>query len=276
MSQSQENALLIFEKLNSFFDRIYIISLKRLNNRHKLLHERLEGLNYEIFWGVDGQQLDFKELEEKRIYLPEVTREKNMSGNELQPNEIGCTMSHLNIYRDIIDNNYKNALILEDDVILHDSDPDMLLKAMGELPDDWELLYFGYLENQDEIPLSVYIRMYLIYPLLYFAGYSQYDRKRLRRKYYRPYSENLEIAGFHTGTHAYGITAEAAKKVLEFQSPIIMAPDNAIGVMCWDGILNAYRLKRRIFYQDRALPTTITGRYQHEPSTSDNRRIVES
>jgi glycosyl transferase, family 25 len=268
MRRNQEMRLQIINYLNSFFDKIYLISLPDSTDRHELLNERLNGLNYEIFWGVDGEQLDLKELEEERIYLPELTREKNLSGKELQPNEIGCSLSHLNIYRDMIDNNYRTALILEDDVFLEDSDPDKLSDALEDLPSDWEFLYLGYIEDLEKIPFTVYLRLYLIYPLLYFFGFRRYDRKRLRRKYFRPFTENIDIAGFHAGTHAYGITAEAAKKVLEFQNPVTMAPDNAIGVMCMDGKLKSYRLKERLFFQDRSLPTTIPGRYEHEYANS--------
>jgi len=51
-------------------------------------------------------------------------------------------------------------------------------------------------------------------PLVNLFRKNKYDPERLRRKFYQPYSKNLEISGTHSGTHAYGVTKEGAKKIL--------------------------------------------------------------
>jgi len=255
---------ILFEQLNSFFDKIYVISLQRSSDRHPRLKRNLKGLDYEISWGVDGTTLDLKELEEKEIYLPEVTVKKNFSGKELQPGEIGCSLSHLNIYKEILKNGYRRTLILEDDIFVSNERVENIRNAFRELPEEWEFLYLGYLENQDEMPFSVKLRIHFAYPLFQLAGLKRYDPEQLKRKYYRPYSDNLELAGFHTGTHAYGVSLNGAKKILKEQNPVIMAPDNIVGKMCLEGNLHAFRLKEQVFYQYRDFPTTIENRYKPE------------
>lgn len=255
---------ILFDQLNSFFDKIYVISLKRSSDRHPRVERNLKGLDYEIFWGVDGSKLNLKELEEKEIYVPETAMRHNFSGKVLQPGEIGCSLSHLHIYKKILKNGYQRTLILEDDIYVSCESEATIRKAFRELPEEWEFLYLGYLENKDEMSLSVKLRIHIAYPLLHLIGLTKYKAERLRRKFYRPYSENLERAGFHAGTHAYGVSLNGARKILTEQSPVIMAPDNIVGKMCMDGNLNAFRLKENLFSQYRDLPTTIKNRYEPE------------
>jgi glycosyl transferase family 25 len=94
-------------------------------------------------------------------------------------------------------------------------------------------------------------------------GLKKYDAKRMRRRYPRKYSKNLDLAGFHYGAHAYAVTAAGAEKILRRQSPISMAADNVISMMCIENSIKALRVKNRVFHQNRKLPTTIKNRYQN-------------
>ena len=253
---------LLFKYLNRFFDHIYLITLKRSTDRHKLIHEYLDGLDYEIFWGVDGENLDLNYLQSTNQYSEDLAKKKSSSNIPLTNGEIGCALSHRNIYKDMLSKNYDKVLILEDDLVAKENAASTISKAFEELPDDWELLYLGYLEDADGITLRAKLMINFIIPFANLFRKSRYDPERLRRKFYQPYSENIQISGKHSGSHAYGVTRKGAKKILEFQTPVTQAPDNAKGEMCLDGSLNAYRLKTQAFYQNRELPTTINNRYQ--------------
>jgi glycosyl transferase, family 25 len=245
----------VFETLNETFDHIYIISLKRSTERHPVLKERLNGLNYEIFWGVDGQKLDINRLIEEGIYDSEKARSKKkelkLPPRDLSMSILGCAMSHLGVYKDAIQNGYSKVLIMEDDITV-DHDKDYYLRqALKELPSDWELLYLGYLFNNNRMTWKAALRYRFVYPLLTLFGYDRYDPYRYRCKFPRSYSDHLELAGFHYGAHAYGVTLNGLKKILENQSPIVMEADNAISEMCQNETIRAFRIKQRIFHQDR-------------------------
>ena len=57
--------------------------------------------------------------------------------------QCGITLSHINAYRNIMNNEYKYSLILEDDVILDDNFGDKLNKGLKKLPDDYDMLFIG-------------------------------------------------------------------------------------------------------------------------------------
>ncbi|CAN5384958.1 N/A [soil metagenome] len=245
----------VFETLNQAFDNIYIMTLERSVDRHQVFRKRLDGLNYEIFWGVDGQKLDIEKLEEDGLYDPEeaksIKKDLKLQPRDLSLSILGCAMSHVGVYKDVIKNGYRKVFIMEDDITVDHSKKSYLQKALSELPPDWELLYLGYLNNNNEMNFQAKLRIKLIYPVLSLLGYKRYNPHTYRCKYPRPYSEHLELPGFHYGAHAYGLTLNGVKKIMDEQSPIIREADNAISEMCMHETIKAFRIKERIFHQDR-------------------------
>jgi GR25 family glycosyltransferase involved in LPS biosynthesis len=79
-------------------------------------------------WNVKISQLNLKEKHEKRI---------------LKKSEISLAFKHIKIYEDIVKNNIKSALILEDDVIL---DKEFIKKFnlyLHMTPKDWDFIFIG-------------------------------------------------------------------------------------------------------------------------------------
>lgn len=254
----------LYNKLNTFFDRVFVISLKESTDRHELLRDTLKGLEYEIFWGVNGKELEIQDLIKKGSLST-----NGSESNTLTSGEIGCALSHLAVYKKIIDLNLKNALILEDDLVLNSDDPEnfqSLSKGLHELPDDWEFLYLGYALNNNRMSYSAYLRAWLFYPILSLHDSKRFNPFNYRRRFPRKYSQYLQRAGYHYRLHSYGVSRAGAQKILDYQTPINLAADNAVSEMCTENRLNAFRLKKRIFFQNRDLDTTIKGRYNKEQS----------
>jgi GR25 family glycosyltransferase involved in LPS biosynthesis len=57
---------------------------------------------------------------------------------------IGCGLSHLFVWQNAVENNYRNVLVLEDDVYFSDDFNECLPRVWEELPDDYDILYLGY------------------------------------------------------------------------------------------------------------------------------------
>ncbi|WP_234571675.1 glycosyltransferase family 25 protein [Rhodohalobacter sp. 614A] len=255
----------LFELLNNFFDKVYVISLKRSSDRHALIKERLDGLNYEIFWGFDGRELEYKDMHRQGLYHPNLSKllkkRKGKPAKNMSRNQIGCALSHVGVYEEIIKNNYSKTLVLEDDPIINFGAADSLEKALQEMPDTWDFLYLGY-HGANKNPTTLLklqknvltITSKLVKP---FERLRMIDEDVMDGWFAKPYSENLEKAGTYLGTYAYGITPEGAKKILKFQRPVVQEADNVVAELSTYGWIEAYNVKEDVFLPNREIYSTV-------------------
>lgn len=243
----------LFKILNTFFDAIYVITIKRAEERHHSLKKELHGLKYNVHWGVDGKNLNYEDLISRGLYDSVKAKELRHDGNDLTLGEIGCALSHREIYMDMLANNYKKILILEDDIYFIDSTDNDLILSLQELPDDWESLYLGFKGNESihGKRTQIYGRMLFIYPFFYLLNKDRYNPFALRRRYTRQYSNNLDLSGYHYGTHAYGLTSKGAEKLLAYQTPVTQAADHALATLCIQNKINSFNIKEKIVHQNR-------------------------
>ncbi|MDR1560870.1 MAG: glycosyltransferase family 25 protein, partial [Holosporaceae bacterium] len=66
--------------------------------------------------------------------------------------EIGVTFSHRAIWQDVIKNNYQNAIILEDDVILSKGFGENLIELINNIPNDADITFLGVGRRKDKSP----------------------------------------------------------------------------------------------------------------------------
>ena len=124
---------------------LWVVNLARSPERRAYItaHLRERGLPFEIVPAVDGQTLTEREL--AGVYSPD--RAIATIGRELTPGEIGCALSHLQLYRRMVRENIDIALILEDDALLHPGLSSVLARREA-LPADWELLLLFHHSGQ--------------------------------------------------------------------------------------------------------------------------------
>lgn len=72
-----------------------------------------------------------------KLTVQEKSRFKNLTDGE-----ISLMLHHFECYK-IISKKYDYAIIFEDDVILADSFKNKIEKYISDLPDDWDMLFFG-------------------------------------------------------------------------------------------------------------------------------------
>ena len=174
--------------------KVFIINLKESTDRRQSMIEEMKktNLQYEFFDAVNGK--DIKNIEDVYDHNYAVTK----VGSPLNLGEIGCCMSHLLIYKKMIDENIGRALILEDDIIISEK-IDEIIK---------EILEFN-LQNT-----------------IVLLGQSS---KKLKRKIYKT---KLDVGYtlsklFNSGYGAYGyiIDNKAAEKLYHFNYPVKYASD---------------------------------------------------
>jgi GR25 family glycosyltransferase involved in LPS biosynthesis len=132
--------------LNNYFDKIYILNLKKRSDRLNELLPKLESLsidNFKIFNGIDGSLM-------KNIW--------RVYGNKYFSNEnyLACSLSHISIWNDAILNGYKKILILEDDVKIINSINEKIVYYNDQIPENWDLLYLGFIPLSDDCSMWDY------------------------------------------------------------------------------------------------------------------------
>jgi len=241
----------MFDSLNNFFDKIYVITLQRAADRHLHLKKELAGLNYTILYGADKNDLDTKELVAKKLYDPVLAKKKHIMNKEMTGGEIGCAISHIMVYEEMIKNNFEQVLVLEDDVVIDKKNIGLFDAIKNELPANWQLWYLGFAKN--EVPPGNAGIKKFFYHLMYSLGLKKtLNHTVITHLYPAPYSAHLKKAGFHDCTHAYAITLPAAKILLQQQTPVIYTADNLLAFTITNDLLTAFISQ----------PTLINQQYQ--------------
>jgi glycosyl transferase family 25 len=159
-----------------------------------------------------------------------------------------CSLGHVSIYKDIVQNGYKKTLILEDDVVPIVPNLKYFQEIIDELPGDWELFYLGY-EKNEEFGWKQKLKqtIFKIFPL---HAQLKLNRKMYFNYYPRNFTKHIAIAGFHDCTHAYALSLAGATKLLKAQTPVIYRADNLLSALILKGELNAFICKPVLFNQE--------------------------
>jgi GR25 family glycosyltransferase involved in LPS biosynthesis len=143
-------------------DHAYCINLERSKERRASAQKQFEsyGLDVEMFTATEGN------LEApNKLFITKP--------------EWGCAMSHVRIWRDIVEKGYETTLVFEDDIVLQPNFTENLSKILSELPPDWDYLNLGASPS-----------------MIHHLG---------------PHSENISV-GQSLLTHAYLINLKCAQK----------------------------------------------------------------
>lgn len=233
--------------LNSFFDHIYVITLRRALSRQEQIKNDLQELNYTFFFGADKTEFNIEMLKATSIYDEKLSIKNHRYKKSLRDGQLGCSWSHRMVYEDMLAKGYKKILILEDDVKLNQTSLPTFEKAISELPADWELLYLDYSKNEHRTLLKR-IRQFW-YHIQRFFGALNWSHKTIKNLYPKTFSAHLKIAGFHDYTDAYAITDLAAGKLLQMQTPIQFVADNLLAHACTNRVVRGFIITDKLFTQ---------------------------
>ena len=177
--------------------KTYIINLLRRQDKHAHMVQELQkfkennptyDLSPSFFPAIDGEKLD----NESYSFSTASWSDPN-SGKSITKGEIGCALSHYNIWLDIVNNYSDNSLflILEDDVIFLDNFVQNFTSAINSIKIPFDLIYL--------------------------------HRKPLNLSAEKSISDSVNICAKSYWTCAYAITLSCAKKLVNssFLSNII-------------------------------------------------------
>ena len=224
--------------LNEFFDARWVLSIPRNSERHPAIREQLQGLDFEFFWGVDGKALAEND---PRYDLP---RARSFYKRGVHVNELACTMSHLVIFQAILDKGLERVLILEDDAVPIRRHFHWVPRCLMSLPAGWELFYLGYRDGE----------------LRGFAREAQelFGKRRDETEIVsRSVGKGIRTAALHDFTHAYAVTREGARKLLEGGYPVYHTADGWLEENVRGRKVNAYIGVPKLFAQRSGLKTSL-------------------
>lgn len=173
----------------------FVINLPSDSARRAAISAQLEALNisFSVFSAVNGKQLGKEELE--RVY----DRDRAiMESHDLTSGEVGCALSHLGVYRLMVEKEIPHALILEDDAMLSDAVPEVI-----------RLLEQQYASDTPMVVLLNYVEKF----------------KRLRVKKLGERHQVVDTYGGVPNAHAYFITLAAARNLARGLHPIWLVAD---------------------------------------------------
>lgn len=205
-------------KIKNKLPPIFIINLdidKKKKNQILSFCKKLN-LNCKIINAINGYSLDENEIKEK------YSEEKAIAdfGKPLTLGELGCSLSHLSIYKKMIDEEIEVAIILEDDIDLT-KDFKKVISSIDNLPQNWELVLLGYHSHLGTEKESLFSYRY---------------RKKLIENY-----ESVRLVDNFFGAYGYLINIKGAKKLFnqEITKPIDHFVDR-------EKYINIYAIRPRI------------------------------
>lgn len=124
-----------------YFDRVYVINLRRRADRLTAFFDELEKCDWpfakpRVFPAVDGDA----------VSVPIWWKQGGGAW--------GCLMSHARILEDCIADDVKRVLIMEDDVTFVSNFAKRASAFLKEVPGDWDQIYFGGQHLRDPVKLS--------------------------------------------------------------------------------------------------------------------------
>jgi len=238
----------IFQYLNDYYDRIYVLSIENAIGRRSKFLDRFTGMNYDFYFGANKNTFSVEELAQSGSYNDSLSRRHHRYSKNMKPGEIACSWSHKMIYEDMLANNYERILIFEDDAMPDPSAIKNIPSIINEIPDDCEILMWGWSKNGRSTPAKRLKQLF--YHVQHSLGLLKWDHTIIRNLYARPHSRYLKKKGFHDYTYAYGINRCSAEKLIQMQTPIQYIADNLLAHAATKGIINGYIAYPAVFLHD--------------------------
>lgn len=128
--------------INTAFDRVFVINLERRKDRWQQIVKELSRVgiqNYERFDAINPRFEEISPITYSAMQCAPWTTDRN----QYLAGSCGCKFSHVEVVKLSLERGYNKILILEDDVKFNFFSSRNLKRALQELPEDWELLYFA-------------------------------------------------------------------------------------------------------------------------------------
>ncbi len=180
---------------------IFVINLKRDFKRLASMKQQLEdrGLSYEVIEAIDGQLIPEQEIEKINA----------RSLGRIRAPEAGCYRSHMKAFQTMVERQLPEAIILEDDIRLHE---DFAAVTHGcELPEKCRVLHLGGNIN------------YVLQKGELYDSCSRFHERPLPKGY----KMSCRIDTMY-GAYAYIMSLPYARRLLQEEKRMIVSADHLL------------------------------------------------
>ena len=209
-------------KLSSKDFDVYVINMTqkkdRLINFSKYYNNSdFKFKEFNIFPAIIGKDLNLIEYVSPEGYKQILELEKTgyrKHHYDLSRGAVGCYLSHLSLYKNIVNSNYKYGIIFEDDSEMIEDFYKNMEEGLNKIPNNWDILLLGHICIKCDI--------------------------------------NTEYTKVHRfwGTHSYIIKKESAAKLLKYlDKPLSKQIDADMSLLVKRGIINIYALNMSLAMQ---------------------------
>lgn len=121
-------------------DFVMVANLDRRKDRLEGISDRLRkiGLEFEVFDSFDARELNLQ-----------VTQQV------ARPGYLGNYLTQITILKEVYRRKLGNVLLVEDDCFFEDDFSDCATEAILDLPDEWDMLYFGHWNHAWNYPKPI-------------------------------------------------------------------------------------------------------------------------
>ena len=220
---------------------IYVINMKKDIDKRNYMQKKLKNMKvvYKLIDAVGG---DFLTDEFVNSHYSKSKTVENI-GRELSRREIGCAISHISIYKEMVEKDIEKAVILEDDI---DFDQNIFKNIIEneDLPKNWECIMLGHHNSRSrkiEAASSLWYKKsaYLNFQFIRFIEHAY-------------------------GAYGYIISSVGAKKLLKHLSLIDKPIDHYMGN---SEIINLYGISPSC--------VNIADKYKTVSNLSDERKKLD-
>lgn len=134
--------------INNYRGELFVLNLERRPDRKEEARQEFArvGLLHQVTWikATDGKLLDFP---------------RTISADQqiVSQGDLGCTRSHLHCACVAMEEGHPWYGVFEDDVVFHKDFVELFPEFLKNVPDDWDMIYFGGNHDQPLQPVNRYV-----------------------------------------------------------------------------------------------------------------------
>lgn len=212
--------------LRKFHDRIYVVTTENGRERHANIREQLGSDGIEFVYSVDKTTTSKEQLIAEGVYDEKLAISVDPKDRAMTLGHICCSIGHRRAYQRFLETDAERVLIFEDDVTVLPVSEEQIEKMLAAVPADAECIQWGW--NGGRFKPALGSVQQAIFHVKRALGAYKLDHRMIRNLYMRPHNEHFHIASVNFLAHAYTINRKAAKKFIEWNTPINLNADHVL------------------------------------------------